>query len=152
MAGLYGSIETDIQTLFAGAWSHADVPVYWRTNDLDPMPDPSTIAHFIRATVLFGSETTIAFGAGRLANQKIQFGMVEFVGFAGRARVSETTLLDLLADAMSALRSKRSAGTYAGGSDLSFTGDGSGFHVDPEETGNWFIRGVRAAFEYRFIG
>lgn len=151
MAGLYRSIEDDVTGLFAAGWSHPDVPVRWRANDLDPLPDSGVTRHFLRATVLFGPEVMTAFGGGPLANQKTQFGFLEIIGFASRDLVTEATLLDLLWDATSTVRSKRVTGTFAGGSDLSFIGDGSQFHVDPGEDGNWFIRGCRMVFEYRFI-
>lgn len=152
MAGLYRAVETDIIALFNATWAHADVPVLWRTNDLDPAPDPSTQPHFLRNSVLFGAEVMRAFGGGRGANEKTQFGTVEFIGFAARSLVSEDTLLDLLWDATQTVRSSRVAGSYPPASDLSFVADGSHFDIDPTEDGNWFIRGCRMVFEYRFIG
>lgn len=152
MTGLYNCIEDDVVALFNATWNHdADILVLWRVNDLEPLPDPSTTRYFLRNTVLFGAETYLAFGSGRGHNQKCHFGMVEFVGFAARSEVSERQLLDLLWDATETLRSKRVVGSFTGGSDLSFVGPGSAFDVSPTESGNWFMRGVRVAYEYRFV-
>lgn len=152
MSGLYRSIRDDIQALFAANWSRADCNVYWRSNDLDQWPDPAFTAHFVRAEVDFGREVLRAFGNGPGRNERTQFGSAAFTVFAARATQSEDTLLDILHDVAAALRSKRVAGTYAGGSDLSFIGDGSGFDIGPDEDGNWFMRGVSLVFEYRFAG
>ncbi len=151
MTGLYNCVEDDIIALFNLTWASPLVPILWRENDLEPLPDPATTRYFLRNTVLYGPETYLAFGGGRGQNEKCQFGMVEIIGFAARAEVSERQLLDLMWDATSTLRSKRVPGSYPGGSDLSFVGAGSAFDVNPTESGNWFMRGVRVAFEYRFV-
>ncbi len=151
MTGLYNCVEDDVVALFNATWNHPGILVLWRENDLEPLPDPSTTPYFLRNTVLFGMEAYLAFGSGRGQNQKCLYGMVEFVGFAARAEVSERQLLELLWDATGTLRSKRVVGSFAGGSDLSFVGPGSSFDVSPTESGNWFMRGVRVAFEYRFV-
>lgn len=152
MSGLYRSIETDIIGLFNATWAHPSIPVFWRVNDLEPLPDPATVPHFLRNTILYDTEDLLAFGGGRGRNQKSQNGTVEFVAFAARSLVSEDTLLDLLWDATQTVRSQRLTGTYAGGSDLSFVGEGNHFDVNPVEAGNWFVRGCRMFFDYRFIG
>ncbi len=151
MTGLYNCVEDDVIAVFNSGWTVPATPVFWRTNDLEVLPDPSSTPYFLRNTVLFGVETYLAFGSGRGANEKCLNGMVEIVGFASRFKVSERELLELLSIAMQAFRSKRVVGSYPGGSDLSFTGLASDFNVAPEESGNWFIRGARAAFEYRFV-
>jgi len=152
MPGLYNCVEDDVVAVFNATFNHPSVPVFWRMNDLEVAPDPSTTPLFMRNTVLFGPESMMAFGGGRGSNEKCLDGFAELVGFASRSKVSERVLLDLMADATAAFRSKRVIGSYPGGSDLSFTGDGSTFHLQPEETGNWYLRGCRVFWEYRFVG
>ena len=149
-AGLYRTIRDDVLAVFDAAWAHSDVPVYWRSNDSEPLPDPSDVPHFLRNEVDFGRETLLAFGGGRGANLKVQFGSVLLRVFAARALGDEDRALDLMADAMAAFRSQRI--TDAVGNDLSFIGEGSGFDVAPTEDGNWFTRGALMVFEYRFRG
>lgn len=151
MTGLYNCIEDDVLALFNLTWAHPDVPVFWRTNDLEVLPDPLTTPFFLRNTVIFGPEAYIAFGGGRGANDKTIDGVVEIVGFSSRSKVSERNLLELMWDATQTFRSKRVAGSFAGGSDLSFIGHGSAFDIAPEESGNWYMRGTRVAFVYRFV-
>ena len=145
MSGLYLTISSSIQSLWALGWAHPTVPVYWRANDADPEPDPSTIAHFLRNEVDFGRERLMAFGGGRFANERSQFGSVLITVWAARDVGSENTALDLMADATAIFRSVRSG-------DLSFIGEGSGFMSGPDETGNWFVRSFLTVFEYRFTG
>lgn len=152
MAGLHRCISADVLALFNLNWSHPTVPVFWRADDLDPRPDPSQVANYMRNSLLFGPEKMMAYGGGRGANLKSKFGQVEFLVFAARGLSEEDTLLDLLSDAVASLRSQRVVGSYGVGSDLSFIGDGSGFDVGPTEDGNWFVRGERITFEYRFTG
>lgn len=152
MPGLHRCISTDVLGVFNAGWAHPGVPVFWRADDLEPRPDPSDVANFLRNSILFGPEKTLAFGGGRGANLKSKFGQVEFLVFAARGMGNEDDLLDLLSDAVATLRSTRVAGSYGPGSDLSFIGDGAGFDVGPSEDGNWFVRGERVTFEYRFTG
>jgi hypothetical protein len=93
----------------------------------------------------------MAFGGGPGNNERLQFGSVSFVGFASRSVGNETLLLSILSDAMKAVRGKVVSGSY-GNSTLSFIGSGSGFDVEAEENGNWYVRGARYAYEYRFTG
>lgn len=145
MSGLYLTISDAIQSLWTAGWSHSSVPAYWRANDADPLPDPASISHFIRNEVDFGRERVTAFGGGRFANERSQFGSVLITVWASRALQSEDTALDLLADAAAIFRSVRSG-------NLSFIGEGSGFTGGPSEDGNWFVRGAMTVFEYRFTG
>lgn len=145
MSGLYLTISNAVQSLWAAGWSHGDVPAYWRTNDADVLADPSSVSHFMRNEIDFGRETVIAFGGGRMANERSQFGSVLLTVWASRALQSEDVALDLLADAASIFRSVRSGS-------LSFIGEGSGFVTGPSEDGNWFVRGVQLVFDYRFTG
>lgn len=145
MPGLYLTIQQAVISLWTPAWTHPEVPVYWRFNDADPLPDPSDVAHFMRNEVDYGRERLMAFGGGRLANERSQFGSVILRVFASRAQRSEDTALDLMADAVGVFRSQRVG-------DLSFIGEGSGFIDGPSDDGNWFVRGCLVVFEYRFLG
>jgi hypothetical protein len=148
---LYLSILNDIEGLFATNFTRTDVVVAWRDNDVEPRPDPLTVPHYLRNLLNFGRERVIAFGAGPGSNERLQFGSVSFIGYASRSVGNENTLLSILSDAMKAVRGVVVPGTY-GVSTLSFIGDGSGFDVEAEENGNWYVRGARYAFEYRFRG
>jgi hypothetical protein len=145
MPGLYRTISAAITTLWDSGWSHSDVPVFWRANDAEVLPDPSDHSYFLRNEVDFGRETVRAFGGGRMSNERAQFGSVVMRVFAARSVGDEDTALDLMADAMQIFRSVRSG-------DLSFIGEGSGFDEGPDESGLWFIRGSLMVFEYHFLG
>jgi len=153
MAGLYRSIQEDIQGIWTAGWTHdpAVIPVRWRVNDVELDIDPSSFSHFLRNEVDFGAERIIGFGGGRNSATRVQFGSVNIHAFSARDVRSETLLLDYLHDATSIFRSKRIAGSYAGG-DLSFIGEGSGFESSITEDGNWYHRGAMLVFEYRFHG
>ncbi len=151
MAGLYLSIKTDILALWSAGWTQS-IPVYWRDDDADPLPDPSTVAQWMRNEIDFGKEEVLAYGSGRGANLKAQFGSVVLRMFTARSALSEDAALDLMHDAMAVFRSQRVPGSYGTGSELSFIGPGSGFDAGPSEDGNWFYRGALMVFEYRFQG
>jgi hypothetical protein len=151
MAGLYRTIRDDILGLWTAGWTHTDVPVFWRSDDLEPRPDPSDTVHFFRNEVDFGREILIASGGGRFKNLKSQYGSVVLRVFTSRAIASEDAALDLFQDAMAIFRSQRLQPDQLG-NDLSFVGEGSGFDTGPEEDGSWFIRGGLMVFEYRFPG
>lgn len=151
MADLYSCIVTDIETLFAANFTRGDVVFEWRDNDAEPRPDALTVPHYLRNIVNFGREQVIAFGAGAGNNERLQFGSVSFIGFAARSVGNENLLLSILSDATKAVRGKVMPGSY-GVSTLSFIGSGSGFDVDAEENGLWYVRGCRYAYEYRFRG
>ena len=85
MADLYLCVRDDVEALFAANWSEPGVPVLWRDNDIDPMPDPGVSSSFLRNTVLPGIEKTIAYGGGPGANEKLLFGTVEFIVFTARS-------------------------------------------------------------------
>lgn len=151
MSDLYSCIVTDIEGIFAANFSYGGVVVAWRDNDAEPRPDPGATPLYLRNEVHFGREKVIAFGGGLGANERLQFGSVSFICFSSRATGNENALLATLSQAMGAVRGKVVPGSY-GTSTLSFIGDGSGFDVDAEENGNWFVRGCRFSFEYRFRG
>jgi hypothetical protein len=152
MADLYLCVRNDVEALFAANWSEPGVLVLWRDNDIDPSPDPNVSSSFLRNSVLPGIERTIAYGGGAGANEKILFGTVEFIVFTAQGLQSEDPLLHLLSAAVATVRSRRVDGTYGPGADLSFIGDGSHFDIDPTENGNWYVRGCRMFFQYRFRG
>lgn len=145
MPGLYLTIQQEIIDIWTAAWTHNDVSVYWRFNDADPLPDPSTATHFMRNEIDFGRELLMAFGSGRFSNERSQFGSVILRVFTSRAQRSEDVALELMADAVGIFRSQRVG-------NLSFIGEGSGFIESPSEDGNWFVRGCVVVWEYRFQG
>lgn len=145
MSGLYRTIRDEIQALWTASWTHGDVPVHWRENDADVEDDPSLVSHFLRNEFSPGRERVMAFGGGRYANERSQFGAVIISVWAARGVRHEDTALDLMADAVAVFRS------YSSGT-LSFIGEGSGFIQGPSEDGNWFVRTTQVVFEYRFTG
>lgn len=146
MPGLYRTISDTIQTLWGVGWAaHSDVPAYWRNNDPDVFPDPSTSYHFMRNEIEFGRERLMAYGEGRMLNERSQFGSIVITVWTSRALQNEDVALDLMADAMAIYRSVKVG-------ELSFIGEGGGFITGPSEDGNWFVRGAIIVFEYRFIG
>lgn len=149
-AGLHRTLRDTAVGLFEAGWAHPTVPVYWRANDAEPLPDPHDVNVFVRNEVEFGRETVMAYGGGRLANQRALFGSVLVRVYAARYIQSEDVALDLMSDALACFRSQRVVDAL--GNTLSFIGEGSGFDVDPTEDGNWFIRGAMTVYEYRFIG
>lgn len=146
---LYRDIRDQILSVWTANWTHTDVPVYWRSNDADPLPDPSDTAHFLRNEIEFDRERIVGFGGGRGQNLKCLQGTVLFYVFSSRQLQNEDVGLDLLSDAVAAFRSQRVGG-------LSFLGDTYSFDAaqeqSPEEAGNWFVRGTFVVFEYRFNG
>lgn len=154
MSGLYRSISADVLALWSATWNvdPSVVPAYWRSNSTDPAPSPVAFAHFMRNEIDFGRETVLGYGGGAGHNERAQFGSVLLRIFTARDVGNEDDALDYLGLATNAFRSKRAAGSYAGGSELSFVGPGSGFDAGPTEDGNWFFRGVLVVFEYRFRG
>ena len=145
--GLYKLIRDSIEDVWDDGWTHSgtEVPVYWRSNDADPLPDPSSVSHFLRNEVSFGREAAVAYGGGRFRTERLQFGSIVIRVFASRAVRDEDTLLNLLSDAMEVFRSKREGS-------ISFIGPGSGFDEGATEDGNWFYRASLQVFEYRFQG
>lgn len=143
--GVYKQIRDAVEGIWDAGWTRLDVPVYWRSNDADPLPDPSTIDHFFRNEVSFGQETVVASGGGRFATERLQFGSVLIRCFVSRTLQDEDEMLNLLADAMKLYRSVKQG-------QLSFIGTGSGFNEGPTEDGNWFYRGTLTVFEFRFQG
>lgn len=146
----YRQIRDDCEAIWNAGWTHPEVPVYWRSDDPQPLPDPFTTQHFFRNEVDFGGEEIEAYGSGRGANLKVQRGSVIIRCFTSRTIGTEDLALDLLSDAAAMFRSYRE--TDGIGNDLSFIGRGSGFDWGPGEDGNWFMRSTLFVFEYRFLG
>jgi hypothetical protein len=147
---LYRQIRDNCETTWNASWTHPDVPVFWRSDDAQPLPDPQSTQHFFRNEIDFGGEETDAIGGGRGNNLKVQRGSVVLRCFTSRTIGTEDLALDLLSDGVAIFRSYR--GTDTAGGDLSFIGRGSGFDWGPGEDGNWFMRSVIVVFEYRFLG
>ena len=150
MPGLYRTIRDDVEGIWTAAWTQPAIPVFWRDNDPQPVPDPVSTQHFFRNEVDFGLERIIAFGGGRHANFRCQYGSVILRCFTSRMIGDEDEALDLLDSAVALFRSQRE--TDGSNNDLSFIGQGSGFDWGPGEDGNWFMRSVMLVFEYRFYG
>lgn len=146
---IYSSITVACQGLLAIGFTRS-IPIFWRANDPEPMPDVVTQPLFLRNEIEFGAERTMAFGGGQFGNLKGQFGSVVLRGFAARMVLQETDLLDALGEAVACFRSKRIIDGL--GNNLSFIGEGSGFRENAAEDGNWFIRGCLMVFQYRFSG
>lgn len=145
MSGLYRTIRDEIKSVWDTTWAHPDVPVYWRSNDADVLTDPSDETHFVRIEFEPGRERVMAFGGGRFANERSQFGSIIISLWTARSVQNEDAALDLMADATSVFRS------FSNGV-LSFIGEGSGFIQGPSEDGNWFVRTTQVVFQYRFTG
>jgi len=156
MDDLYLVIRDDILTAWNAGWTRTDVPVFWRSNQ--PLPDPDPLggsgheasAHFLRNEVDFGHEDIVGFGGGRHRNLRAQYGSVLLRTFSSLVVQDEDESLKLMSAAMAIFRSYRV--TDSKGGDLSFIGTGSGFDSGPTEDGVWFMRGALAVFEYRFPG
>jgi len=149
MSGIYRTLRDQILSIWTANWTHTTVPVLWRENDPEPLPDPQTSPHFLRNEIVFGRERIRAFGGGQFSNERFKYGSVIVRVFASRALQTDDTQLDLLSDAEAVFRSQRVG-------ELTFIGDVSGYDEDasvqpPEENGNWFMRGSLIVFEYRFV-
>lgn len=144
---LYLDIQTAIQALWTAGWTvdATEVPVYWKTNNLPILPDPSVIRHFLLLEVSFTQERGVAFGGGRGQNERLQFGSVIIRVFTARRVTNNTRQLVLLGTAMDIYRTVKTGA-------LSFIGEGSGFDEDAIPDGNWNIHGAQMVWEYRFRG
>lgn len=153
---LYLVIRDDIMSAWNLGWAHPEIPVFWNSNS--PIPDPDPLGdgqhlgsvNFFRNDIEFGLEEIIAFGAGRGANLRVQYGSVVMRSFTSALVQDEDASLKLMSAAMAVWRGYRV--TDSNGNDLSFIGSGSGFEQGPTEDGVWFMRGSLAVFEYRFTG
>lgn len=142
---LHRTVRQAIEAVFAANWPHgATYPVLWHRNEQPQIPDPSAAPHWLHIAVVFGDDALRAFGGGRLANERLQFGSVQVRVFA-EAGAGEDTALDLLSDAVAAFRSRRDG-------PLSFIGTNAGIDDGGTEDGAWWMRGALVAFEYRFAG
>lgn len=149
-SGPYHTIRDAIQAVWTANWTETSVPVFWRENDAEPLPDPSTTPYFLRNEIDFAHERVRAFGGGRNANERLKFGSLIVRVFAARSLQNDDLGLDLMDSAEAMYRSLKIG-------DLSFIGEMSGFDDTGEpipmpESGNWFMRGSLIVFEYRFVG
>jgi hypothetical protein len=147
---IYRNVRDDVLQVWGASWDRTDIPVFWRSNDPLPIPDPSTAPHFLRNEVDFGVEDIAGFGGGRGANLRVQYGSVKMRCFSALQLESEDEALQLLSAAMRLYRNYRTTDQWGG--DLSFIGQGSGFDFGPTEDGNWFMRTCLSVFQYRFPG
>jgi hypothetical protein len=154
MDNLYLVIRNDIIEAWNAGWTHADVPVLWRSNEAVPQVDPfgrgRGTPHFLRNEIDFGREELAAYGGGRGANLRTQYGSLIIRAFSSTAIGDEDEALRLLSDSTAIFRGYRVQDQQGG--DLSFIGTGSGFDWGPTEDGVWFMRGYLTVFEYRFPG
>jgi len=143
---LYTDARDAIQAVWTANWPHAadDPPVLWHANESPQVPDAGATSHWLLLAVEFGQDTIAAYGAGRLANDRRLQGSIVVRVFAG-VGAGEDTALDLLSDAVAALRSRRDG-------PLSFIGAVTGIDDGGSEDGNWWLRATVIAFEYRHAG
>jgi hypothetical protein len=143
---LYTDTRDAIQAVWTANWPHAanTPPVLWHSNLAPQVPDIGTAAHWLLLAVEFGQDQIAAYGAGRLANDRRLSGSVVVRVFAAHG-TGEDTALDLLSDAVAALRSRRDG-------PLSFIGAITGIDDGGSDDGNWWLRAAVIAFEYRHAG
>lgn len=140
---LHRTIRDAVRATFEAGWPHA-IPVLWRVNEQPQIPDAGVTPHWLEIAVDFGTDEIMAYGGGRLANDRRQFGSAAIRVFTATG-YGEDQALDYLSDAVAALRSQRSG-------PLSFVGSISGLDDGGTEDGAWWLRGAVVAFEYRFTG
>lgn len=143
---LYLDIRNAVQAVWAANWTHSadDPPVIWHANTAPQVPDAGAVPHWLLLSVEFGEDGIAAYGAGRFANDRRLTGSVVVRVFATTGS-GENTALDLLSDAVAALRSRRDGA-------LSFIGNVAGIDEGGTEDGNWWQRAAVIAFEYRHAG
>jgi hypothetical protein len=146
----YGDIDALVRSIWTAGWTHVDVPTFWRAQEVGVLPDPRITPHFMRNELTYGRESTIAFGGGRFANQKLKYGSVVLRVFSDTNLANDTVALGLLSDAEAVYRSLRTGA-------ISFIGGMSGFDEnDADEplmdAGNWTMRGSLIVWQYRFTG
>ena len=132
-----------IKAVFQANWAGSE-PVYWAENLQPVLPDSDDAPVWLHITVEFGTDGVAAFGGGRLANERSQFGTVTIRCMAASG-TGEDVCLDALDAAVVALRGRRDG-------PLSFIGDVTGLDDGGSEDGAWFIRAALIGFEYRHIG
>jgi hypothetical protein len=142
---LYTDTRDAIQAVWTANWPHGTThPVLWHSNESPQVPAPGSADHWLLLAVEFGQDSIAAYGAGRLQNDRRLTGSVVVRVFAARGE-GEDTALDLLSDAVAALRSRRDG-------PLSFIGAITGIDDGGSEDGNWWLRAAVIGFEFRHAG
>lgn len=140
---LRSTIRTAIRAVWDANWPHGDIyRVVWHENAHPDTPAPGEVRHWLHAHVEFAREEMRAFGGGSLANDRIWIGAVAVRVFS-EAGIGEDVTLDLLDDAVTALRARRDG-------DLVFVGPIIGIADTSRLNGAWFMRGASFPFQYRF--
>jgi hypothetical protein len=143
---LYRGIRDAIQAVWTAHWPRAAgaPPVLWHRNEMPLVPDAGTVAQWVLVSIEFGQDVVAAYGAGRLANERRQAGSVVVRIFTA-VGAGEDAALDLMSDAVAALRSRRDGA-------LSFIGSVTGIDEGGTEDGAWHQRAAVIAFEFRHAG
>lgn len=141
----YRAARDAVQALWAEHWAcPASVPVLWHSNGLEAVPDVGETPHWLHLAVEFAEERLVAFGGGRLANDRALRGSIVIRVLAARG-AGEDEALSLLSDAVAVFRSRRVG-------PLSVLGDAVLPEPGASEDGLWWIRSALAVFEFRFQG
>ena len=142
---VYRAARDAVQAVWSTHWpGPATVPVLWHSNGLETVPDAADTTHWLHLAVEFAEERLVAFGGGRLANDRMLRGSVVIRVLAARG-TGEDTALALLSDAVAVFRSRRVGA-------LSVLGDAVLPEPGASEDGLWWIRSALAVFEFRFQG
>lgn len=142
---VYRAARDAVQDLWAAHWTGpAAVPVLWHSNGLELVPDVTATTHWLHLAVEFAEERLVAFGGGRLANDRVLRGSIVIRVLAARG-AGEDEALSLLSEAVAVFRSHRAG-------PLSFLGDAVLPEPGASDDGSWWIRSALAVFEFRFQG
>lgn len=140
----YASAVTAVKAMWTAHWpSSPTYTVIWRDNATTQTPD-ITEGNWLHLSVDFLGERNVAFGSGRLSNEKAIMGTVIITVFTALGS-GESTTLSLLDTALGVFRSRRDGA-------LSFLGEGSAPWEAAIDDGNWFGRSAALSFVYRFQG
>jgi hypothetical protein len=134
---------TAIETMWTANWARSE-PVRWHQNTRDTIPAAATYPHWVQIAVEFADDGIVAFGGGRLNNERRLRGSVVIRAFAERGR-GEDTQLAVLDAALTVFRGRRTGA-------LSFIGTNVMPEPGASADGNWWVRSGIAVFEYRFLG
>ena len=141
----YRAARDAVQAVWNTHWpGPPTVPVLWHSNGLETVPDVADTPHWLHLAVEFAEERMVAFGGGRLANDRVLRGSVVIRVLAARG-AGEDEALSLLSDAVAVFRSRRVG-------PLSVLGDAVLPEPGASEDGLWWIRSALAVFEFRFQG
>lgn len=132
------------EALWAARWTNTEIPVLWHQNTRDATPSRINTDYWVHVAVEIDEEQAIAFGGGPGQIERELRGCVVIRVFGARG-AGETTILQLLDDAVNVYRSQRSDGFSVIGS-MPLQQPGA------SDDGSWWIRTAIAAFVYRFRG